>query len=384
MNESPRNGRSLHRQRRWMTALLLVFTVSALVGCDKVQEMVNGDPDPVEPTGGPIEPGTSDPAPNDPVNPPVDDPAEPVKPEPVKPVEPEPPKIDPQEVIDRLLNTDPKAMNNGLLAEAAALGSGLEQITELNLNRSNVNDAGLVHLAKFPELTTVDLTLCKITANGLTPLVSHPKIHTLNLAETLVHDAGIAQVIGMSQLKDLDLTGCRVTDAGVAQLAALVNLDRLILNNNQSVSGATFKNITDSCKALRVLGVNNTSFAPQGFPLLKDSSIEELQASHCQANNVNIYELRHCRSLSRLFISYNPDVNDTGVFKLLPALAKQLTDLSLAGTGGGSGLDVKAFNALARCKKLKTLDLSNTSPPKDYVKKLREMLTETEINWDGK
>ncbi|MFT5523028.1 MAG: hypothetical protein ACI9HK_000972 [Pirellulaceae bacterium] len=385
MNESPRNSRSLRGNgiQRWVSSLLVVFMAVWMTGCDKVQELVQGEPESTEVTGDPIA------RPENPsevargTRPQVETVA-PVNPEPVKPVTPDPPKVNPQEVIDRLLNTEPKSMNNGLLAEAAALESGLEQITELDLNRSFVTDAGLVHLDKFPELTTVDLSMCKITAAGLTPIVSHPKIHTLILHSTAVGDAGIDQIIGMLQLKDLDLTSCKITDAGVEKLAVLENLERLILNQNQPVSGATFKIVAVKCKSLRVLGVDRTSFAPMGFATLKGTGIEELHASNARVDNFSFYELRHCKELKKLYVSYNPGITDAGVFKLIPALAKQLTDLSLAGTGGGAGLANQSFTVLMKCKKLKTLDLSNTNPPKDYVNRLRGKLPETEIFWDGK
>jgi WD40 repeat protein len=89
------------------------------------------------------------------------------------------------------------------VAALKKLGARIKQddqgnVVELNLSRSKITDAGLVHLKGLPELQKLNIFFC-------------PKIT----------DAGLVHLKGMANLQELNLTGTKFTDAGVAQLQDL-------------------------------------------------------------------------------------------------------------------------------------------------------------------
>ena len=78
------------------------------------------------------------------------------------------------------------------------------EIARVDLNSTQISDAGLVHLA------------------GLTSL------RTLRLMDTQITDAGLVHLAGLTSLQGLFLEETQVTDAGVARLQeALPNCEIL-------------------------------------------------------------------------------------------------------------------------------------------------------------
>ena len=105
----------------------------------------------------------------------------------------------------KVSSDDSTGVSNAASAVAALkkLGARIKQddqdnVVELNLSRSKITDAGLLHL------------------KGLTSL------QTLSLYRTQVTDAGLVHLTGLTSLKSLDLRGTKVTDAGVADLQKVV------------------------------------------------------------------------------------------------------------------------------------------------------------------
>ena len=63
------------------------------------------------------------------------------------------------------------------------------------LTYSKITDAGLKHLAKLKQLTSLDLRSCwRITDGGLKELAKLEQLTKLNLRDTKVTKAGVAQL----------------------------------------------------------------------------------------------------------------------------------------------------------------------------------------------
>jgi curved DNA-binding protein CbpA len=89
----------------------------------------------------------------------------------------------------------------------------------VNLNATQVTDAGLNELAGLKYLLELDLSVTKVTDAGLTNLIGLPTLRNLNLYTTNVTDAGLRYLARIPSLRDLDVGNTKVTDAGVAEFS---------------------------------------------------------------------------------------------------------------------------------------------------------------------
>jgi hypothetical protein len=93
-------------------------------------------------------------------------------------------------------------------------------------NSRNVQDPGLLYIARFKQLEGLELTyVTNITDAGLAHLKALQSLEYLNLYGTGVTDAGVVHLKAMKSLKSLNIRGTNVTEAGQQELLkALPNL----------------------------------------------------------------------------------------------------------------------------------------------------------------
>ncbi len=105
------------------------------------------------------------------------------------------------------------------LAKLTALPAMPTTLQSLTLNRTQVTDNGLTHLAGCRMLLWLSLAECAITDDGLKNLAAAaPPLQQLILVETDVTDAGLAHLTQMTTLTLLRVGGTKVTRAGVQAL----------------------------------------------------------------------------------------------------------------------------------------------------------------------
>ncbi len=96
---------------------------------------------------------------------------------------------------------------------------GLTQLKSLDLSQTKVTDAGLLHLKGLPHLLDLKLDLTpKITDAGLVHLKELTELQKLDLWFTNVTDAGLVHLKGLTHLRDLKLDFTKITDAGLVHL----------------------------------------------------------------------------------------------------------------------------------------------------------------------
>jgi hypothetical protein len=156
-----------HSSARRRLAALLLASLTAAAGCQKIQEMTEKKDEPQAPSAPPA--GTTLPGAS---APPAGPPATPAT---VK---------TPQQVIDEFLAKKPTQLTNADLEELARQPEGLDKITTLDLSNSRVGDAGLTHLPKFPNVDYLDLSGTAVTNAGLTPVAELGKLTTIALDRT--------------------------------------------------------------------------------------------------------------------------------------------------------------------------------------------------------
>ena len=75
-------------------------------------------------------------------------------------------------------------------------------------------------LLRHLEVVGVDLNSTQIADAGLVHLKGLTSLDHLNLIKTQITDAGLEHLKGMTSLTTLDLTGTKITDAGLAEIKA--------------------------------------------------------------------------------------------------------------------------------------------------------------------
>jgi uncharacterized membrane protein/mono/diheme cytochrome c family protein len=105
-------------------------------------------------------------------------------------------------------------------AQLAALEAIAPQILWLDVSGTQITDAGLAAMEKFPNLTRLHLNRTAITDTGVTHLARLSRLEYLNLYGTKITDAGLTSLTGLTSLRALYVWQTGVTTQGIDRLKA--------------------------------------------------------------------------------------------------------------------------------------------------------------------
>ena len=114
---------------------------------------------------------------------------------------------------------------------------GMRSLEVVDLRCTQVSDAGLVHLKGMRSLEVVDLRSTQVSDAGLVHLKGLTSLEVLYVNNTKITDAGLEHLKGLSSLEGLSLLGTQVTDAGLEHLKGLSSLEWMNLCNTQVTEG---------------------------------------------------------------------------------------------------------------------------------------------------
>lgn len=119
----------------------------------------------------------------------------------------------------------------GAAAELEQLRS-LENLEELYLAGTLVDDDAVAVLAQFPRLKKLRIAQTKVSDAGLAHLGGASQLQELDLSENAkITNAGMSHLSGLTQLVRLNLWRVAISDEGISHLAPLVNLQWLNVDN---------------------------------------------------------------------------------------------------------------------------------------------------------
>jgi Leucine-rich repeat (LRR) protein len=107
--------------------------------------------------------------------------------------------------------------------------TGSRNLKDLNLQSTQIGDAGLKSLTQIVNLERLNLVDTKNTDASLEQIGALPRLAKLRPGERIT-DSGLRHLAGSSQLRMLDLSCTAVTDAGLEHLKGLTGLERLDLD----------------------------------------------------------------------------------------------------------------------------------------------------------
>jgi hypothetical protein len=92
----------------------------------------------------------------------------------------------------------------------------------LRLADTSITNKGLAELAGFAlhELSTLNLEKTQVTDAGMKEVAKFKQLEKLYLRDTNVTDEGLIELANLNQLEFLGLKGTKVTKAGITQLRA--------------------------------------------------------------------------------------------------------------------------------------------------------------------
>ncbi|MEX1041951.1 MAG: hypothetical protein WDZ51_15025 [Pirellulaceae bacterium] len=107
--------------------------------------------------------------------------------------------------------------------DALALVRKIRGVVEVNVQGTEVGDAGVKHLVGLPTIRRLNLAKTKVTDEALPYLAVHEELTYLNLYGTQVSDAGIASLASLPNLAKLYLWQTQATEEGAKQLEGEVS-----------------------------------------------------------------------------------------------------------------------------------------------------------------
>ena len=244
-------------------------------------------------------------------------------------------------------STPPNADDKTAVAALKKLGAKIEQddqgrAVELNLSRTQITDAGLVHLKGLTNLQTLILTNTKVTDEGLVHLKELTSLQNITLPKQIT-DAGLVHIKELTNLKELWLQGTQLTDAGLVHLKGLTTLKELYLSSTKvtdtglaQLSGMKLKVLTVPREARTDIGLKHYLRAGEPSARLLFSSgritdaglinlkglpeLQELSLFGCQnVTDAGLAHLKDLTNLQTLNLRFT-QVTDAGIAELQQVL----------------------------------------------------------------
>lgn len=145
-----------------------------------------------------------------------------------------------------------------------------QRIVELSLNsQREVRDEQMEALESLPHLTYLELDYTNITDAGAVHIRFCQKLRILSFREVSITDESVGTIASLDELQELDLWGTEVTDKGVTMLAQLPKLEALWLHQ----TAVTDEGIAAfyGKQSLKKIGLGRTQVTAEAKKRLRES-----------------------------------------------------------------------------------------------------------------
>ncbi len=156
--------------------------------------------------------------------------------------------------------------------------SKMANLLRLQLEGTDVTDAGARKLAKIPNLRNLMLDETGVTGAFLTSFTENKTLLCLKLATVPFTIEGWKAMAHLRQLQELDINRCKLSDEGLKYIGQLTELRILRMSDNSLVTDDGIKYLK-SCKHLISLKIERILISVKGLNQLKALLITELRIS---------------------------------------------------------------------------------------------------------
>lgn len=165
------------------------------------------------------------------------------------------------------------------------------RITAIDFRASWVSDADLRKLARFPALTSLNLSLTRVTDQGMQELRNVPGIVDLDLRfAEFVTDEGIAAIKNWKHLKRLVLHGTKVSDTALDHIAGITTLETLDVGSVM-LTDVSLERLT-VLPNLKALSIGGNELGDAGLQALRQMpGLTFLDLSGRQGTDSNIWSI---------------------------------------------------------------------------------------------
>lgn len=304
--------------------------------------------------------------------------------EPARTVETLPPRTNPppasaDSVVRTIQALQPHEITDEHLRQLTSLETGLEALTELNLERSRVTAAGLVEIEKLRWLKSFNLSRMPVTAEILRKLEAMTELEVLKLNYCPLDDDMLASLENLTSLRELTLNQTQITDAGFKHFAKLVQLEAIDVSSC-AIDGsgfAVFAAWKDACR-IREIVAHHTQFGVKGPKHVSGwGSLERLILSQAGVEDRVLGDIERCENLRDLDLSFN-NVSDAGIKRI-----DKLKHVSILRLNNNRGVSDTSLAAIRHWSELRTLELDKTSCSLRGVQSLKQNLPDVKISWNG-
>lgn len=139
----------------------------------------------------------------------------------------------------------------------------LDNLTEVDLSGTDIQDAGLEFISGIQGLRVLDLGDTKVTDRALMTIARQETLEKIGLRLTGVTDAGMEDLRKLPHLKTLDLDGTAVTDAGLVHLRDHTSLTKISLNTTRTTDAGLLQ--IGSILGLVRIGLSGTPVTDAGL-----------------------------------------------------------------------------------------------------------------------
>jgi Leucine-rich repeat (LRR) protein len=265
------------------------------------------------------------------------------------------------------------------MRELTSQSDGLGELTELDLERSQVTAAGLTDIGRLTGLRVLNLSRMPVDAEILAQLESMSGLESLALNRSDVNDSLLAPLENLTSLRELYLNQTAVTDEGLRRLRNLINLEVIDVSSNR-IDGSgfqVFRDMRDACR-LREIVAHHTRFGDDGPRNIAGiETLERLALSQGGVDDSSLSSFAKCPNLIELDLSFN-NISINGLRKL-----SRLRHVQLLRLQNNREIASSSLAAISKWDELKSLELDGTSVGLPAVRQMKELHPDLVIHWNG-
>ncbi len=157
---------------------------------------------------------------------------------------------------------------DGLCDRALKYVGHLKGLLELNINRSDATDAGLVHAAELPDLMRISACYTLVRGTCLKQICTLKKLRMLRLSGTPLQEAQLQYIIGLPLLEYLTVSRTGLTNVGLKQISKCGKLVSLDISQNPDVDDKALADLK-TLKNLKALSLSGCKISINGLIQLK-------------------------------------------------------------------------------------------------------------------
>lgn len=267
-------------------------------------------------------------------------------------------KLPPGEFRVRSINL---AGNKQLVNADLASIQWLPKLEALNLEWTDIGDAGMAHLRELPVLQVLNLHGTSVTDASLKLLKSFPKLRSLALSSTKITDAGLKEV-GALKLVDLGISGTSIGDAGLAHLK-IPTLGGFSVTDTK-ITDAGVQHLSKNLPGLGNLNLTHTNTGDKSLEYLKELPQLGMLLTGSGATELGLAHVKSYPALTTLVL---PEVVLTGAGLEHISKIPKLVNLSLPSVK----LTESTFARLGTFRNLVQLDLQSTNIADKHLEHLK-------------